>query len=119
MTDQDADNMERRGPEGQGSTNVTEVNGLVGARQTANCCAVSQPPPPGSVSLLARGAIWMVRQYQRWISPMLGQQCRFYPSCSRYYVGAVVKHGFWRGSLRGLWRLLRCNPFCRGGVDLP
>ena len=69
--------------------------------------------------MLGMLAIWLVRQYQRWISPMLGRHCRFYPSCSEYFIGSVRKYGFFRGTLRGLWRIFRCNPFHAGGVDLP
>lgn len=82
-----------------------------------------EEPKPGqsihSPSIVALLAIWAVRQYQRFLSPLLGQHCRFYPTCSRYYILAVEKYGFWRGSWKGFWRILRCNPLCRGGVDYP
>jgi putative membrane protein insertion efficiency factor len=60
-----------------------------------------------------------VRVYQYLISPLLGQRCRFYPSCSNYFIEAVRKHGAVRGSLRGVWRILRCNPWNPGGIDPP
>jgi uncharacterized protein len=63
--------------------------------------------------------IGMVRIYQLTLSPLLGKNCRFEPSCSQYYILAVRKHGAIRGSLLGAWRILRCNPFCRGGYDPP
>ena len=44
--------------------------------------------------------------------------CRFYPSCSEYSYQAINKYGLIRGGLRGFWRLLRCNPFSKGGTDL-
>lgn len=58
-----------------------------------------------------------LRVYQRWISPMLPAVCRFHPSCSEYARQAVEVHGAWRGGLMGLGRLLRCQPFSRGGFD--
>lgn len=43
--------------------------------------------------------------------------CRFYPSCSEYWRLAIIKHGFFKGSYRGIKRLLHCHPFSKGGVD--
>jgi putative membrane protein insertion efficiency factor len=63
--------------------------------------------------------IAMVRVYQLTLSPLLGKNCRFEPSCSKYFILAVRKYGAIRGSLLGAWRILRCNPFCRGGYDPP
>jgi uncharacterized protein len=60
-----------------------------------------------------------VRLYQLLLSPIFGRQCRFQPTCSHYYIGAVRKYGPIRGSLKGLWRICRCNPFCQGGDDPP
>lgn len=61
---------------------------------------------------------WFVRAYQIIISPFLGNNCRFYPSCSEYAVEAIETHG----GIRGMWfatrRLLRCHPWHQGGVDL-
>ena len=58
-----------------------------------------------------------IRAYRRWISPFLGNHCRFYPSCSAYAEEAVQRHGLWRGSLLAALRVLRCHPFHRGGMD--
>ena len=69
--------------------------------------------------LLAAMLIGAVRVYQWTLSPILGRQCRFTPSCSNYFIGAVRKHGPISGSLRGVWRICRCNPFCQGGHDPP
>ena len=55
--------------------------------------------------------------YRRVISPLLPQRCRYYPSCSRYAVEAVREFGVVRGSILAAWRVLRCNPLSRGGVD--
>ena len=61
--------------------------------------------------------IVLIHLYQRTVSPMLGQCCRFEPSCSHYGAEAFRLHGFWRGALLTIWRIMRCNPFCRGGFD--
>ena len=63
--------------------------------------------------------IGLVRAYQICLSPLLGRNCRFDPTCSSYFIQAVEKHGPLRGALRGLWRICRCNPFNRGGDDPP
>ena len=60
-----------------------------------------------------------VRLYQITLSPYLGQQCRFQPTCSHYFIQAVEKYGAVRGSLMGVWRIFRCNPWCEGGYDPP
>ena len=66
-----------------------------------------------------RVAIWLVRGYQRGISPLLGPCCRYQPTCSEYMIGAIRKHGAVRGIARGVARILRCHPWCRGGYDPP
>ncbi len=63
--------------------------------------------------------IFLVRIYQWTLSPIIGRQCRFQPTCSHYFIGAVEKYGAIRGSLKGIWRICRCNPFCQGGDDPP
>lgn len=63
--------------------------------------------------------IFLVRCYQVCLSPLLGRNCRFTPTCSNYFIQAVEKYGPVSGSLRGIWRICRCNPFCRGGHDPP
>jgi uncharacterized protein len=63
--------------------------------------------------------IGCVRLYQITLSPYLGQQCRFQPTCSHYFIAAVEKYGAVRGSCKGAWRICRCNPFCQGGYDPP
>jgi uncharacterized protein len=74
---------------------------------------------PFLVRLPTRLLILLVRGYQLTLSPIFGRQCRFQPTCSHYMIGALEKYGAIRGTLRGLWRILRCNPFCRGGYDPP
>ena len=55
--------------------------------------------------------------YKRFISPLLSNACRFQPTCSEYAMQAFERHGVIKGMLLTGWRLLRCNPFCRGGYD--
>jgi len=61
--------------------------------------------------------IFFIRLYQRWISPLLGTNCRFGPSCSEYGVEALKKHGLIRGTPLLLWRFFRCSPWGGGGHD--
>ena len=63
--------------------------------------------------------IILIRLYQKALSPLFPPSCRFYPSCSEYVVQALREHGLWRGLLKGAWRVLRCQPLSRGGVDFP
>ncbi len=60
-----------------------------------------------------------VRFYQVTLSPVIGRQCRFTPSCSQYFILAVKKHGATVGAARGIWRICRCHPFHPGGYDPP
>jgi len=64
-----------------------------------------------------RAAGWTLKQYKRWISPLLPPACRYVPSCSEYAAEAVARHGVLRGVLLAAWRLVRCNPFVKGGYD--
>jgi len=59
----------------------------------------------------------MIRMYQLLLSPWLGNQCRFTPSCSRYASEAISRHGATKGSWLAVKRLLRCHPLCTGGYD--
>ena len=61
----------------------------------------------------------LLELYKRRVSPLLPPACRFTPTCSEYARLALLKHGLVRGSARAAWRLLRCQPFHPGGVDLP
>lgn len=61
--------------------------------------------------------VGFIRLWRRLISPLYGQVCAFYPSCSAYGLEAVTVHGLCKGSLLTTWRILRCNPFTGGGVD--
>jgi len=74
--------------------------------------------PPVSILNLPRLFGWyLIRGYQRFISPALPPSCRFYPSCSTYALEAVGKYGLLKGSVLAAWRLMRCHPFHPGGVD--
>ncbi|HTL23942.1 MAG TPA: membrane protein insertion efficiency factor YidD [Mycobacteriales bacterium] len=59
----------------------------------------------------------LIRFYQRWISPALGERCRFAPSCSHYAAEALRTHGLLRGSLLAVRRIGRCHPWNPGGHD--
>jgi hypothetical protein len=66
---------------------------------------------------LKRVAEFIIRAYQKYISPLKKPCCRYYPTCSEYALEAVRKHGALKGLILAAWRLLRCNPYSRGGVD--
>jgi uncharacterized protein len=69
------------------------------------------------VSRLAAGVAWLLRGYQRFLSPFLPRACRFYPSCSEYVREAMLQHGVRRGFWLAVRRVLRCHPFHPGGYD--
>jgi uncharacterized protein len=62
-------------------------------------------------------AVLPIRLYQLLVSPLFPGTCKYHPSCSQYAIDAIHKHGLARGSVKAAWRLLRCNPWSRGGVD--
>jgi putative membrane protein insertion efficiency factor len=71
------------------------------------------------ISLPSLVLIGLVRVYQFALSPLLGNRCRFQPTCSQYFIGAVKKHGAVRGAVRGVWRICKCHPWHPGGYDPP
>jgi putative membrane protein insertion efficiency factor len=66
---------------------------------------------------LRRIAVLPIRAYQLLLSPLVGERCKYYPSCSEYAAQAVQRYGILRGLVLGGWRLLRCNPWSQGGFD--
>ena len=67
--------------------------------------------------MIGSALIRTIKFYQKFLSPLLGQNCRFHPSCSQYAIDAVTTHGPVRGSYLAAKRLLRCNPWGGSGVD--
>ena len=61
--------------------------------------------------------VGLIRGYQYFISPLLPPSCRFEPTCSHYAMTALKRHGVVLGLALATWRILRCNPYCTGGVD--
>ena len=61
--------------------------------------------------------IFSIKFYQKYISPMKSTKCPYIPSCSQYGLEAVEKYGAFKGGLLAVWRILRCNPFSKGGYD--
>jgi putative membrane protein insertion efficiency factor len=66
---------------------------------------------------VTRLLVLLVRGYQLAVSPLLGDRCKYHPTCSQYAVDALREHGAARGLVLASWRLLRCNPWSAGGVD--
>lgn len=67
--------------------------------------------------MLKKLALLLLKFYKIFISPVLGSNCRFYPTCSHYTYQAIEKHGLIKGVFLGFKRILKCNPFHPGGVD--
>lgn len=61
--------------------------------------------------------IFLIKSYQKIISPLFPPSCRFYPTCSEYAVQAIKKYGIIKGTAKATWRILRCNPLNKGGYD--
>ncbi len=63
--------------------------------------------------------IKLIKLYKKYISPLKTPSCRYYPTCSDYSIQAIEKYGVLKGSLKSIWRIIRCNPFSKGGIDYP
>lgn len=62
--------------------------------------------------------LWMIRFYRKYLSGMKGGcTCKYYPTCSQYGLEAIEKYGALKGGTLAVWRILRCNPFSKGGYD--
>ena len=61
--------------------------------------------------------IWFIKFYRKYISPLKTTKCPYFPSCSEYGLEAIQKHGALKGGLLTIWRIIRCNPFSKGGFD--
>ena len=61
--------------------------------------------------------IRMIKFYRKYLSPLKRTKCPYIPTCSEYAIQAIEKYGPWKGGLLALWRILRCNPFSKGGYD--
>lgn len=68
-------------------------------------------------ALLGKVMILLVRAYRLFLSPWIGQQCRFHPTCSTYAIEAIQRHGAVRGAWLAARRLSRCHPWHEGGID--
>lgn len=71
----------------------------------------------GLEEIISRIIIFAIKLYQHSLSPILPKTCRFYPTCSNYAIEALNKKGLVKGVALSLWRILRCNPFSKGGYD--
>ncbi len=66
---------------------------------------------------MRRVLIFFIDKYQKYISKFLGRNCKYYPTCSEYTKQAIEKYGAIKGSFYGVKRIIRCNPFSKGGYD--
>lgn len=67
--------------------------------------------------MVKRWMIWMIKVYQKYLSPLKRTKCPYIPTCSQYGLEAIEKYGAVKGSLLAAYRILRCNPFSHGGYD--
>ena len=66
---------------------------------------------------MKRILLWLIQFYRRGISPQNPPCCRYVPTCSQYALTAIERYGAFKGGWMALWRILRCNPFSKGGYD--
>ena len=69
--------------------------------------------------MIKKSILMFIKIYQFFVSPVLGKNCRFYPTCSQYLYLAIKKNGLTKGFLKGFKRILKCHPWNPGGVDIP
>lgn len=67
--------------------------------------------------MIKRILLLLIKTYQKFISPMFGRRCRFYPTCSEYSKQAIAKYGAVKGTYLSIKRILKCHPFHKGGYD--
>lgn len=67
--------------------------------------------------MLKKIIIYFIKMYRKYISPLKGPSCRFHPTCSQYSMEALEKYGLLKGGLMSIKRILRCNPYNKGGYD--
>lgn len=67
--------------------------------------------------MMKRLLIRLIMFYRKYLSPLKSTKCPYYPSCSQYGLEAVERFGFIKGGFLMIWRILRCNPFSKGGYD--
>ena len=72
-----------------------------------------------NTGIIRHSFIALIKAYQKVLSPYTGGKCRFYPTCSNYAILALEKDGVIKGSVKASWRILRCNPLSKGGIDYP
>jgi putative membrane protein insertion efficiency factor len=93
---------------------VARETGVVGTFEPDAGVARETGTKPGPIATVA---LLPIRFYRRFLSPALGQRCRYYPTCSAYAEEAGRELGAFRGIILAAWRVLRCNPFSLGGLD--
>ena len=65
------------------------------------------------ISIPKKIAIYLIRLYQKYLSPKFGTECKYYPTCSNYAISAIDKYGIIKGGIMAFFRILRCNPFSK------
>ena len=94
-----------------------ESQDACGEECLGKCDEAGGNPDRSNTGFFAGLCILLIRFYRCVVSPLFPPCCRFQPTCSMYAISALQIHGFFKGSLLTVWRILRCNPFSKGGYD--
>ncbi len=86
-------------------------------KKNVNCGRALKNAASQIINIPKNTAVFLIKFYRRFISPLKRPCCRFYPTCSSYALQAVEKYGFFKGSFLALKRILKCHPFNPGGYD--
>ncbi len=95
----------------------TSWNGSYPENKTLRITRATPSEFKGVGSISAKLLISIIKFYQKAVSPYLPRTCRFYPTCSNYAIEALKSKGLIKGTFISIWRILRCNPFSKGGYD--
>ena len=115
---QDAETSSSGVPSGPDSAAETEkIQAPAGNSRNCPPACTTGDHPHRSCGFFPGVVIFLIRIYQKLVAPLLPDCCRFEPTCSHYAVEALQVHGLIKGSWLTVWRLMRCQPFCKGGYD--
>lgn len=99
------------------SQTETHVQSAKAPPQSPEGATPVEEAPAQQAMALQSAVLGIIRFYQRFLSPLLGSNCRYYPTCSHYTYEAIEKYGLRRGGYMGIRRILRCHPWRPGGFD--
>ena len=86
-------------------------------KKVVNLMKINEIRELSNEEMIKKIFIGVIKFYRMYLSPLKPPCCRFYPTCSAYALEAIQKHGAFKGTALAIYRILRCNPFCKGGYD--